>query len=158
MPASCGSQSYTYNFTAWASNPYSFTQTNTVQLAQTNSSNVYGNVFCGNVTIGGNGSTDTFAPGIYYIYNGSLTFNNADITSANGVTFVLTGTNPGSFNWTNYSNTTTLSAPTTGDTAGITVWQTGSTASGSTNTITTDAFNGGSTLQLGGAFYAHTAR
>ena len=46
---------------------------------------------CGNITIGGNGSTDTFAAGTYYIVNGSLTFNNANVTSAPGVTFVLTG-------------------------------------------------------------------
>ena len=77
-------------------------------------------------------------------------FNNADITSASGVTFVLTGSNPGSFQWTNYSNTYTLTAPTSGPTAGILVWQ-GCSGSG---TAPANTMNGGSTLQISGSFYA----
>jgi Flp pilus assembly protein TadG len=105
--------------------------------------------WCGNVTIGGNGSTDTFAPGTYYVVNGSLTFNNADVTSASGVTFVLTGSSPGSFNWTNYSNTTTMTAPTSGTLSGILVYQ-GCPSSGSSPANT---FNGGGTLQVSGDIY-----
>ena len=107
-------------------------------------------VFCGNTTIGGNGTTDTFAAGIYYVVNGNLIFNNANVTQASNVTFVLTGSNPGSVQWTNYSNTVQMTAPTTGSTAGIVFWQT-CPASGSApaNTMT-----GGSTLNLAGAFYA----
>lgn len=133
-----GACSYTNaSFTAWQATPYAFTQS--------------ANVFCGNTTIGGNASTDTFAPGVYYVVNGNLTFNNASITQASGVSFVLTGSNPGSFAWTNYSSTaTTITAPTTGPTAGIAVWQT-CPASGSAPAST---MNGGSTLALGGAFYA----
>jgi hypothetical protein len=89
-------------------------------------------VFCGNTTIGGNGSSDTFAPGIYY-FNGSLTFSGANVTSASGVTFVLTG----AFSWTDWSGTYQMSAPTSGPTAGILVWQ----------------IQGGSTLQVSGAIY-----
>jgi len=124
------------NFTAWRATPYSFTQS--------------ANVFCGNTTIGGNSTTDTFAPGTYYVVNGSLTFNNAVITQAAGVSFVLTGSTPGAFGWTNYSGSTTITAPTTGPTAGIVVWQT-CPASGS---APANSMNGGSTLALGGAFYA----
>lgn len=127
------------SFTAWQSTPYQFTQSQ--------------NVFCGNTTIGGNGSTDEFAPGIYYVVNGNLVFNNAIITQAAGVTFVLTGSNPGSFEWTNYSSTpTAMSAPTSGPTAGILVWQT-CAAGGSPSSLINDPFAGGSTLSVSGAFY-----
>lgn len=133
-----GACSYTNgNFSAYQSTPYQFTQTK--------------NVFCGNTTIGGNSTTDTFEAGIYYVVNGNLTFNNATITQAQGVTFVLTGSAPGALSWTNYSNTTTtMTAPTAGATAGILVWQTCS-ASGSAGTST---FAGGSTLQISGSIYA----
>jgi Flp pilus assembly protein TadG len=134
---SYGSCNYSNNpsFTAWQATPYQFTQS--------------ANVFCGNTTIGGNGTSDTFAPGTYYVVNGNLTFNNADVTSATGVTFVLTGTSPGAFSWTNYSNTTTMTAPTTGTLAGILVWQT-CNSSGSDPAST---FAGGSTLQATGTIY-----
>ncbi|MBV9783502.1 MAG: hypothetical protein JO264_06745 [Acidisphaera sp.] len=133
-----GSCNYTnYSATAWQSNPYSFTQS--------------ANVFCGNTTIGGNSTTDTFAPGIYYIVNGNLTFSNADITSASGVTFVLTGSTPGSLSWTNYSNTTSITAPTTGPTAGIAFWQTCPSAGG---LAPANTLSGGGTLELSGDFYA----
>jgi Flp pilus assembly protein TadG len=124
------------SFTAWRATAYQFTQS--------------ANVFCGNTTIGGNSSTDTFAPGIYYVVNGSLTFNNAIVTQAQGVSFVLTGSSPGAFSWTNYSGTTPMSAPTTGATAGILVWQT-CPASGS---APANSMAGGSTLQFTGQFYA----
>jgi hypothetical protein len=131
-----GSCNYTNgNFTAWQSGPYQFTQSK--------------NVFCGNTTIGGNGTTDTFAPGVYYVINGNLTFNNAQVTTASGVTFVLTGTSPGAFIWTNYSGTYNMSAPTSGATAGILVWQN----CGSGGISPADQFAGGSTLQISGAIY-----
>jgi hypothetical protein len=106
--------------------------------------------WCGNVTIGGNGTTDTLNPGTYFVVNGSLTFNNASITLASGVTFVLTGSSPGSFNWTNYSNTTTMTAPSSGTLSGILVYQ-GCTSSG---TAPANTFNGGGTLQVSGDIYA----
>jgi Flp pilus assembly protein TadG len=105
--------------------------------------------YCGTMTVGGNGSTDQFQPGTYVIVNGSLVFNNADVTLASGVQFVLTGSSPGSFQWTNYSNTTAMTAPTSGTLAGILVWQTcNSSGSDSANT-----FNGGGTLQMSGSIY-----
>ncbi|HUB14313.1 MAG TPA: hypothetical protein VMB34_20345 [Acetobacteraceae bacterium] len=131
-----GACSYTNaSFTAWKATPYAFTQS--------------ANVFCGNTTIGGNSTTDTFAAGIYYVVNGSLTFNNANITQASGVSFVLTGSSPGGFNWTNYSGSYAITAPTTGPTAGVAVWQTCPGA----GSAATSSMNGGSTLALGGAFY-----
>lgn len=106
-------------------------------------------VFCGDTTIGGNGSTDSFAPGIYYVVNGNLTFNNATLTNSSGITFVMTGTNPGNFSWTNYSNTSIpFSAPTTGPTAGFAIWQ----ACNSSGTQTS-SFQGGSTVVFTGTVY-----
>ena len=106
-------------------------------------------VFCGNTVIGGNGSTDSFGPGIYYVVNGNLTFNNAALTNASGISFVLTGSSPGNFSWTNYSNTTTpITAPTTGPTAGVAIWQ-ACNNSGSQ----TASFQGGSTISVAGTIY-----
>ena len=99
--------------------------------------------WCGNTIIGGNGSSIQFNPGIYYI-SGDLTFNNAIITSASGVTFVVTG----NLAWTNYSNTTTqITAPTSGATSGIVFWQPCAASQ-------TSSFQGGSTLALTGTIYA----
>ena len=96
---------------------------------------------------------DQFAPGVYYVINGNLTFNNSNITSASGVSFVLLGRNggnPGAISWTNYSNTYALTAPATGPTANILFWQT-CKADG---TAPTNTMAGGSTLTMSGAFYA----
>jgi Flp pilus assembly protein TadG len=120
----------------------SYTSSGTYHFKQSN------NVFCGNVTIGGNGSTDSFDAGTYYVINGNLTFTNANITLASGVNFVLAGTSPGTFTWGNNSNGT-ITAPTSGSLAGILIWQVGnSSCSDGANT-----FNGSSTLTASGTIY-----
>jgi len=127
-------------YTGWQGTPRTFSPAN-------------GGVFCGNTTIGGNGTADQFAPGVYYVINGNLTFNNSNITLANGVSFVLLGRNggsPGAISWTNYSNTYALTAPSSGPTANILFWQT-CKADG---TAPTNMMAGGSTLTMAGAFYA----
>jgi hypothetical protein len=109
--------------------------------------------YCGGLTVNGNGTSGTFAGGTYYIVNGNLTFNNASVSmlaGSTGVTFVLTGSSPGSFSWTNYSNTTTLTAPTSGTLSGILIYQ-GCPSGGGTSPANT--FNGGGTLQVGGEIY-----
>jgi Flp pilus assembly protein TadG len=126
--------------------------------------------FCGNVTIGGNGSTDTFNAGTYYIVNGNLTFTNAAVNSSSGVTFVLTGTNPGTFSWTNNSNGT-ITAATSGSLSGVLLWQTppcsssacssfsscATSCSSATSCTATNYFGGpqggGGALQATGAIY-----
>ena len=126
------------NYTAYSATPYAF--------APTTAGGSY--VFCGNTTIGGNSSTQTFAPGTYFVVDGSLTFNNASVTTATDVTFVVTGTSPGNISWTNYSNTSTqISAPTTGATAGIAFWQKCNSGG------QTSSFQGGSTLLISGTMY-----
>ncbi len=138
-PPTPGSCNYTNgSFSGWQSTPYHFTQS--------------ANVFCGDTTIGGNGTSDQFDPGIYYVVDGNLTFNNANITSAAGVTFVLTtrsNSSAGGFSWTNYSNTYQMSAPSSGATAGILIWQ--ATCGNNNGSI---SFDGGSTLEMSGAVYA----
>ena len=135
------------SFTAWQATPYAFAS---------------GTVFCGNTTIGGNGSSDTFAPGIYYV-TGNITFNNADVTSASGVTFVLTGTtasaDAGSLTWQNNS-AATLTAPTTnanGGIPGILIWQTcpSPNASGAYSQVNGGILlNNGSPVTASGTIYA----
>lgn len=107
-------------------------------------------VYCGNTTFGGNGTADYFAPGIYYIVNGNLTFNNATIQPATGVSFVLLGSSPGAISYTNYSNTITqMSAPSSGTTAGILFYQ----GCSSTGTAPNNTMAGGSNLSLTGGIY-----
>jgi hypothetical protein len=135
-----GSTASNNNYTAWKASAYAFD-------AQANGGSC---VFNGATTIGGNGSTDSFTPGVYYVVNGNLTFNNAALTVASGVSFVMTGSNPGNFSWTNYSNTSTaITAPTTGPTAGVAIWQGCNSAPGSQ----TASFQGGSTLSVSGTIY-----
>lgn len=128
------------SYTAWQAAPRQFSPAN-------------GGAFCGNTTIGGNGAQDQFAPGVYYVVNGDLTFNNSAVSSAAGVSFVLIkrgSGNPGRISWTNYSNTYVMSAPASGPTAGILFWQ-DCKADG---TAPENTMAGGSTLTITGAFYA----
>jgi hypothetical protein len=107
--------------------------------------------YCNGLTIGGNGSTDIFDPGVYIVTNGNLTFTNANITQAANVTFVLEGSTPGNLVWTNNSSSVAITAPTTGTTAGITFWLV-CNSNGQTISI-----QGGGTLQVSGTIYAPCA-
>jgi Flp pilus assembly protein TadG len=140
----------TYNgasFTSYRSTPYTFSS---------------GTVFCGNTTIGGNGSTDQFSPGIYYV-TGNITFNNANVTLGTGVTFVLTsstsGGTSGSFSWVNNAGAT-LTAPTSnanGGIPGILLWQTcpnPNTSGAYANVNGVIDFNNGSPVTASGTIYA----
>ncbi|MBN8893079.1 MAG: hypothetical protein BGP12_11775 [Rhodospirillales bacterium 70-18] len=162
------SNSGSNTFSPWPASPYGSAQANPFAAMATPSPGTYSchaapvtswqsttrqqtpGVYCGNTTFGGNGVADNFAPGIYYVMNGNLTFNNATIQPATGVSFVLIGSNPGYINYTNYSNTVTqFTAPTTGPTAGIVFWQ-GCTTTG---TAPANTMGGGSTLAISGSFY-----
>ncbi len=99
-----------------------------------------------NVSFGGNGNTIQLSGGgAYTVVNGNITFNNATVTFAAGVTFNLLGTSPGNFAWTNYSNT---SNPITAGSSGIAIWQACNSSGSQTAT-----FNGGSTLNMTGIVY-----
>lgn len=162
------SNSGSNTFAPWPGSPYSAAQTNPYAEMTLPSPGLYlchfapytgwaptarvqtPGVYCGNTTFGGNGVADQFLPGIYYVMNGNLTFNNATLLPATGVSFVLIGSNPGAISYTNYSNTVTqLSAPSSGPTANILLWQ-GCSTSG---TAPTNTMAGGSTLALTGGIY-----
>jgi len=100
---------------------------------------------CGNVTVSG---ATTLSPGVYIIADGSLTSSKA--ITGTGVTIILTSTNPskdnGIFDF-KAGATLTLSAPTTGSTAGITLWADGNLPHNA------DQFFAGTTGNITGAVY-----
>jgi hypothetical protein len=110
-------------------------------------------VFCGDVIVDA-GATLTLSAGTYVINGGSLTVNGNGTLVGTGVTLILsssTGSNYGSINF-NGNSTVTLSAPTTGASAGIpgiAIWD-----ANPTMTASGDTFNGGSTENITGAIYA----
>ncbi len=121
-----------------------------------------GTRFCGTTQIGGNGSTATFAAGIYY-FTGNTTFNDAVVTFASGVTLVITGataaTAAPSFSWINNSGTT-LASPTStanGGVVGVAIWQPCPTGYTNSNVNGLMYFDEGSTLSISGAVYAPCA-
>lgn len=105
--------------------------------------------YCGNITFGGGGSTVSFAAGVYYIIGGDATFASVTVQQATDVSFVLTGSTPGRFIWSNSANAT-ITAPTSGATAGMVFWQ----ACPSSGPGNINSFSGSATLTLSGAFYA----
>jgi Flp pilus assembly protein TadG len=107
--------------------------------------------YCNGLTVGGNGSTVAFEPGIYIITNGNLTFTNANVTKAANVTFVLAGATPGNLVWTNNSSSVDITAPTTGTTAGFAFWLVCNSSSQSIS------IQGGGTMSVSGIIYAPCA-
>ena len=137
--SACGSTT-TYNYTAWQATPYSFNPT----------------TWCGSVTIGGNGMSQSFAPGVYYIVNGDLTINNANITSAAGVTFRAHGQQPRQLQLHEllqhqHQHHRAQQRP---PRPAIVVWQGCNATPGSQSM----SFQGGSTLTMTGAIYAPCSR
>lgn len=102
--------------------------------------------YCGGIVV--NAATLTLSPGVYYINDGSFTVNGNSTVTGDGVTIMFTSDNGtyGTFT-VNGSGSVTLSAPTTGDSAGFVFFE---TASAPTGTVT---FNGGNHLNLTGMLY-----
>ena len=117
-----------------------------------------GTNFCGTTTIGGNGGTDSFAPGVYFV-TGNLTFSNANISQGTGITFVLvgSGSNPApSMTWTNNS-ASTLTAPTSnanGGVPGVLIWQVCPPGQKDADVNGAITFNDGSPMTVSGTIYA----
>lgn len=101
-------------------------------------------VFCGDTDIKGN---LTLGPGIYVIDNGSFTAESQATITGTGVTIILTGTSIGTMT-INGGATVTLSAPTSGATAGIALW-----IDQSAPNANTDNLNGGSGQNINGVIY-----
>jgi Flp pilus assembly protein TadG len=102
-------------------------------------------VWSGNVTLS-NGSTYTMQPGVYFVNGGNFTIGSATVTGT-GVTIVLTS---GTVNIANGANVT-LTAPTTGATAGIAFF-----GSRTASTSNVNSFAGGVTMKITGAIYFPT--
>jgi len=106
--------------------------------------------FNGDVKVSGSA---TLQPGVYIINNGGMSLNNgSSLNGTAGVTIVLTSsTNPAAdthtFNFGG-SATITLTAPTTGTTAGIALWADGRLP------YSSDNLTGSSTPKITGAIYA----
>jgi hypothetical protein len=105
-------------------------------------------VYCGDISVNA-GATLTLDPGIYYFNSSNLTVAGNATIIGNNVTLVFTSTssNWGSATLSSNANVT-LTAPTTGSTAGIVIY-------GDRNMPTGTSFNltGGGTQNLAGAIY-----
>ncbi len=105
-------------------------------------------VYCGGITMG-NGAIVNMNPGVYIFSGGSFNIGGGTTLTGTGVTIVLTGTG------TNYTTVSlgggasvTLSAPTTGTTAGMLFFQDPKAPTTGSNN-----FAGGATETLTGALY-----
>jgi Flp pilus assembly protein TadG len=108
--------------------------------------------FCNGLTLQGGGHF-TMNPGVYIIDRGSFTLSNGATLSATGVTIVLTSSSGSNYATASIigGTTLTISAPTTGATKGLAIFQDRrAEASG------VDAINGGSNLNVTGALYFPT--
>ncbi len=96
-----------------------------------------------------NGVSVTMNPGVYIINGGTLNLQSGPINATGGVTIVLTGSGS-NYATANIGNgvALNLTAPTTGTTAGLAIFQDPNAPSTGTNT-----FAGGATWNINGALY-----
>lgn len=111
--------------------------------------------YCGDFLI--ENKTVDLAPGVYIIDEGDLRVKAGSVVTGDGVTFILTGTNPsqvGVFEITSNSQFN-VSAPTSGDYAGIVLYtdQQANSNDGSGNPFTNYLY-GGASLGIKGAVYS----
>jgi hypothetical protein len=109
-------------------------------------------VYCGGINLASSSGDAivSFQSGIYVVRNGGLVTGNNSTLSGTGVGFWLTGTNNvATISGNNGSTNLTISAPTSGTMAGISIYQDGSAANGTeTNTLA-----GNSTITFTGMLY-----
>ena len=112
------------------------------------SSGVY--VFCNGLNLSG-GASLTLNPGIYVINSGSFNLSGgATFNATGGVTIVLTSSTGSSYATANISggSNVNITAPTSGQTAGLALFQDRNAPSSGT-----DSFSGGATQNITGAIY-----
>jgi hypothetical protein len=109
-------------------------------------------VYCNGLSLG-NGGTVTMNPGVYFINQGTFSVQGGVTLTGTGVTIVLTSSTGSGYATANIANGTnvTLSAPTTGATAGIVFF--GDRSAPATNV---ENFGGGATISVNGALYFPT--
>lgn len=93
------------------------------------------------------GPGTVLSPGTYYLNNASIKLTGHDSLSGEGVTLILTGSNPGSIEMSGNSSME-LTAPTTGPYADMVLIQSANAMTGNNNTI-----NGDNGTSLDGAIY-----
>jgi Flp pilus assembly protein TadG len=143
-------------------NPYSNLSVSTVEgsmsmsCSQTGASYSGGShtlspgVYCNGLGVY-NSASVTLNPGVYYVVGGSFSIQASSVTGS-GVTIILTGS-ASSYATANIADnaTLTLTAPTSGPTAGVAIW-----ADGAGPTSNTSALAGGATMNITGALYFPT--
>jgi len=108
--------------------------------------------YCGDIIIQ-NGGKANFAPGVYNIVNGDFRVRGgASIYDSDGVTFYFGGDNPGKWVVDNGTDVR-LTAPATGDTAGMLFWQS-EEASCNGGYNGQNKFAGGAEFNFDGVIYA----
>jgi len=102
--------------------------------------------YCSGISINWSAAV-TFAPGVYYISGGGMSFNGSANVTGTGVTFYLVAGNTVTING---GATLTLTAPTSGTYSGMTFFGDRSATSGN------NVLNGGSNASITGAIYFPT--
>jgi hypothetical protein len=148
---SCSPPNCAKNTGATVADPYAAVAMPTTGTARNLPSSNWGNytlspgVYTGTLNLS-NGSTYTMQPGVYIVNSGNFNIGSATVTGA-GVTIVVTS---GTVNIANGANAT-ISAPTTGPTAGIAFF--GSRTASASNV---NSFAGGVPMKITGAIYFPT--
>jgi len=122
-------------------------------LKVTSSKTIDQGVYCGGISVSGNGGGLTLNPGVYYIDGGSLSVSGGASVTGQGVTIIFTSSS--GKNWATASisggSSITLTAPNSGPTAGIVLFGDPNMPVGTKFT-----FSGGSGQAFGGAVYIPT--
>jgi Flp pilus assembly protein TadG len=107
-------------------------------------------VFCNGLSVSG-GASLTLNPGVYVVDRGSFSVSGGGtLTATGGVTIVLTSSTASSYATASFSggSTVSITAPSSGATAGLAIFQDRNAPSSGTN-----SFSGGSTQNITGAIY-----
>ncbi len=113
-------------------------------------------VFCNDVQVDSSGVTLTLNPGIYILDGGNFSMTGGTLQATGGVTIVLTnhavGGSPGTMT-VGGNAIVNLTAPTTGATAGVAIYQDRVTCTANGNNTCTNSLAGGANQNITGAIY-----
>ncbi len=144
------------NYQTYGSNYYKYTNPDGSTYTNTTGASTITlspGVYCGGISFGAY-TNAVFQPGIYVMRNGGLNTSGNTTASGNGVAFYLTGSGTATQLQNDYvdlsaQTTLTITAPTSGDMAGIAIYEDRSAATGTlTNTL-----SGNSTINFTGLLY-----
>jgi hypothetical protein len=114
---------------------------------------IYPGTYCGTIQV--KKGTVTFAPGTYVIDSGDLNFQTHANVFGDGVTFILTGTNPANTGVIDFTSGADikLTAPSSGPYAGVLVFEDRNAPSQQGGTQISHSILGGALQELNGAIY-----